>query len=129
MPLQRLTLTPGVNKDATPTAGKGGWYDTEKVRFRNGMPEKIGGWSPLTQFRVIGVPRALIGWVGLEGTNALGIGTNEKYYVEIGGTLEDITPIRKSVTLGSDISTVNGSNVITIQVTGHGANTGDYVEI
>jgi hypothetical protein len=130
MALKRLTLTPGINKDATPTAGMGGWYDANLVRFRNGLPEKIGGWVPVTQFKVLGVPRALIGWVALDGTNLLGVGTNLKYYTEVGGTLTDITPVRKTAeNMADPFAVTTSSNVVTVTAASHGATDGDYVTI
>lgn len=129
MALQKLTLRPGINKDATPTAGKGGWYDADKVRFRNGFPEKIGGWTPVTERRFLGTARALTGWVALDGRNLIGVGTNIKYYTEMGGTVTDITPVRYESAVSGGITTVVGSNVLTINDPSHGAHEGDYLEI
>ena len=97
MPLQRLTFRPGVNREGTNYAGEGGWYDCDKIRFRSGFPEKIGGWIRLSNETFYGVARSLWNWVTLDNTNYLGVGTNLKYYLERGGLYYDITPLRKTV--------------------------------
>lgn len=127
MALQKLVFKPGVDKDATPTAGEGGWYDTDKVRFRGGFPEKIGGWMPISQFHFLGTARALINWSTLAGSNLLGIGTDVKYYVELGGSYSDITPVRDIETLTDPFSTTNTSSIVTVTDAAHGAFDGDYV--
>lgn len=129
MALQKLVLKPGINKDATPTAGEGGWYDADKVRFRNGMPEKIGGWMPATDQRFLGTARALITWATLDGRNMLGIGTNLKYYTEMGGSVTDITPVRSEDVLEDAIQTTTGSSIVTMVAASHGAFEGDFIEI
>lgn len=129
MALQKLVFRPGINKDATPTTGEGGWYDADKVRFRNGMPEKVGGWMPATPARFQGTARGLISWATLDGRNMLGIGTNVKYYTEMGGALSDITPIRRTAALDDAIQTVVGDPVVTVVDPSHGAFNGDYVEL
>ena len=114
MPLQKLTFRPGVNREGTDYANEGGWYDCDKIRFRSGFPEKIGGWIRLSSFTYDGVARSLWNWIALEGTNYLGVGTNLKYYIEKGGFYYDITPIRKTVNpmannpFASAFSTLNG---------------------
>lgn len=97
MPLQKLTFRPGVNREGTDYANEGGWYDCDKIRFRSGFPEKLGGWTRLSNESFYGVARSLWNWVTLDSTNYLGVGTNLKYYVERGGLYYDITPIRKTV--------------------------------
>jgi len=129
MTLHKMVLTPGINKDATPTAGKGGWYDADKVRFLNGQPQKIGGWRPLTTERLEGTARSLILWVTLDSQNLLGIGTSERYYLEAGGVVNDITPIRKVEATASIISSTAGSNRVIISAANHLANIGDLLEI
>lgn len=129
MALHKLTLRPGIVKDATATAGKGGWFDADKVRFRNGFPEKIGGWAPAFTTRVQGTARALLTWVTLDGRNMLGIGTNIKYYTEVGGTVTDITPVRKSVSDTDIITVTTGSTTVRVSVAQHGAGGGDYFEV
>jgi protein involved in ribonucleotide reduction len=115
MPLQKLTFRPGVNREGTDYANEGGWYDCDKIRFRSGFPEKIGGWIRLSSFTYDGVARSLWNWIDLDGTNYLGVGTNLKYYIEKGGFYYDITPIRKTVNpmaanpFASAFSTLNGA--------------------
>jgi hypothetical protein len=98
MPLQKLQFRPGVNREGTTLANEGGWYDCDKVRFRSGYPEKIGGWAVETYTTFLGICRSLWNWITLKGYNLAGIGTNLKFYVESGGAYYDITPIRLSTT-------------------------------
>lgn len=95
MPLQKLQFRPGVNREGTTLANEGGWYDCDKIRFRSGYPEKIGGWAALSYNTFLGVCRSLWNWVTLKNYNLLGVGTNLKFYVEDGGDYYDITPIRE----------------------------------
>jgi hypothetical protein len=95
MPLQKLQFRPGVNREGTTLANEGGWYDCDKIRFRSGYPEKIGGWAALSYNTFLGVCRSLWNWVTLRNYNLLGVGTNLKFYVEDGGDYYDITPIRE----------------------------------
>jgi hypothetical protein len=131
MPLQPLQFRPGVNKEITTLAGKGGWFDCDKIRFRAGYPEKIGGWAALSYSTFLGVARSLWNWVTLKNFNLLGIGTNLKFYVEDGGAFYDITPIRSTTTAGavtfSAITVAPFSATVTITNTGHGCITGDFV--
>jgi hypothetical protein len=135
MPLQKLQFRPGINREGTDYSNEGGWYACDKVRFRSGFPEKIGGWIRLSNDTFLGVARALWNWVTLNGANLLGVGTNLKYYVELGGAYNDITPIRATFTTASTpttnniIKTTNGSNVITIDYPAYGGLTGDFVTI
>ena len=87
MPLQKLKLVPGLNRESTNYGNEGGWYDGDKIRFRSGNPEKIGGWSRLSNSTYQGVARSLWNWIDFDGSNYLGVGTNLKYYVERGGDL------------------------------------------
>jgi hypothetical protein len=98
MPLQKIQFKPGVNREGTSLSNEGGWFDGDKIRFRSGYPEKIGGWSVLTYTKFLGVCRSLWNWITLSQYNVLGVGTNLKFYVENGGTYNDITPIRLSTT-------------------------------
>lgn len=95
MPLQKLQFRPGVNREGTTLSNEGGWYDCDKIRFRSGYPEKIGGWAALSYNTFVGVCRSLWNWVTLKNYNLLGVGTNLKFYVEDGGEYYDITPIRE----------------------------------
>ena len=98
MPLQKLQFRPGVNREGTNYSNEGGWYDCDKVRFRSGQAEKIGGWVQLASATFLGVCRALWSWVDLTGQNKyIGVGTNLKYYIEKSSSYYDITPIRKTV--------------------------------
>jgi hypothetical protein len=127
MPLQKLQFRPGVNREGTTLANEGGWYDCDKVRFRSGYPEKIGGWAVLSYTTFIGTCRSLWNWVSLKGFNLLGVGTEKKFYIEYGSTYYDITPIRRAIVLTNPFSTTSGSPTVTVTDTGHGAITGDYV--
>ena len=126
MPLKKLQLRPGVNKENTRYANENGWYDSEKVRFREGTPEKIGGWQRISSFTFLGVCRSLWNWVTLGFANLIGVGTNIKFYISNGGVYYDVTPIRATTTLGANPFLGNGTTV-TVTAASHGALTGDYV--
>jgi hypothetical protein len=128
MPLQLLQLRPGVNREGTTLSNEGGWYECDKIRFRSGYPQKIGGWSPLSEQTFLGIARSLINWSTLLGYNLLGVGTNNKYYVENGGAYNDVTPIRTSTAAGdATFAAISGSNIITVTDIDHGAITGAFV--
>jgi len=139
MPLKSIIFRPGVNREQTRYAAEvigavsssaqvvGGWYESEKVRFRSGMPEKIGGWQRISSNTFLGVCRSLWNWVTLGGLNLIGVGTNLKFYIERGGAYYDTTPIRDTVTLTNPFTATNGSPVITVADTAHGCVTGDFV--
>ena len=128
MPLQKILFKPGVNKENTRYTTEGGWYEADKVRFRQGNPEVIGGWEPLTVITYLGVCRSLWNWTSLGGTNLIGVGTNLKFYILQGTEYYDITPIRATVTINSDpFAATNGSATITVTDTSHGCVTGDFV--
>ncbi len=117
MPLQKLQFRPGVNREGTTLANEGGWYDCDKVRFRSGYPEKIGGWAVDSYNTFLGVCRSLWNWITLKGFNLLGVGTNLKFYIENGGAYYDITPIRETNSNPSNqitLAITNGSNLLTI---------------
>jgi hypothetical protein len=127
MPLQKILFKPGVNKENTRYTTEGGWYEADKVRFRQGNPEVIGGWEPLSAASFLGVCRSLWNWVTLGGDNLIGVGTNLKFYIELGGQYNDITPIRL-VTAAGDVTFVgNGTTTVTVTDTNHGCVTGDFV--
>ena len=90
--LRKLTLTPGINREGTDYSAEGGWYNSDKIRFRKGRAEKIGGWIERSSDTVFGVCRSLHNWSSLLKNNYLAIGTNSHVYVEIGGEIYDITP-------------------------------------
>ena len=128
MPLQKLQFRPGVNREGTTLSNEGGWFDCDKVRFRSGYPEKIGGWAALSYNTFQGVCRSLFNWVTLRGNNLLGVGTNLKFYVEDGGAYYDITPIRLNTTDTTTFAAVNGSTTITVTDTGASQlQVGDFV--
>lgn len=128
--LQKLIFKPGVDRSKTQYAGEGGWYETNKVRFHFGFPEKMGGWDLYSHNQVFGVPKLMKHWKTLDNSLILAIATTHKLYVEFGGTLIDITPIRKTSTnLSNPIATSTGSNVITITDNTHGATDGAFVTI
>jgi hypothetical protein len=127
MPLKKFQPRPGVNKENTRYANENGWYDSEKVRFRQGTPEKIGGWARISTNTFLGVCRSLWNWVTLAKQNLIGLGTNLKFYIVDGGAYYDITPIRATTTLGTNPFTGNGTTTVTVTAASHGAITGDFV--
>ena len=128
MPLQKILFKPGVNKENTRYTTEGGWFEADKVRFRQGNPEVIGGWEPFSAATYQGVCRSLWNWVLLDGRNIVGVGANLKFYLENGGTYYDITPIRATSTINNNpFAATNGSATITVTDTSHGAITGDFV--
>jgi hypothetical protein len=128
MPLQKVVFKPGVNKENTRYTNEGGWYEADKVRFRQGNPEVIGGWERYSSSTYQGVCRSLWNWVLLDSKNVVGVGTNLKFYIENGGAFYDITPIRATSTINNNpFVATNGSATITVTDTAHGAITGDFV--
>ena len=127
MPLKKLTLKPGVNKENTRYTNENGWYECDKVRFRQGTPEKIGGWTRISASTFLGVCRSLWNWVTLQSENLIGVGTHLKFYIERGGAYFDITPIRTTTTLGTNPFTGNGTTTVTVTAPSHGGITGDFV--
>ena len=130
MALSKVQLRPGINKELTSYANEGGWFDGDKVRFRKGVPEKIGGWEKLNSNTFQGTCRAIHPWIALDGTDYFGIGTHLKYYVLEGIDYNDITPIRatfESPTTDNCFDTVSGSTTVTVNITNHGANDNDFV--
>lgn len=127
MPLSKIIFKPGVNRENTRYTTEGGWYECDKIRFRQGNPEKIGGWTRYSIDTFLGVCRALWNWITLAGQNLVGTGTNLKYYINQGGYFYDVTPIRETVTLTNPFTATNGSAVITVADTAHGCVTNDFV--
>ncbi len=128
MPLTNLEFQPGINKESTDYAAKGGWVDGNLVRFRKGRVEKVGGWQKLGTNTFLGVARALHSFISLGGTRFLGLGTTFKYYIEEGDAYNDITPIRSTTSAGDvTFAATNGSSTITVTDTNHGAVTNDFV--
>jgi len=127
MPLQKVVLKPGVNRENTRYTNEGGYYESEKIRFRFGTPEKIGGWARISSAVFVGVCRSLWNWVTLGFLNLLGVGTNLKFYIELGGLYRDITPIRAESTLTNPFTTVNLSTTVTVTDAAGGYVDGDFV--
>jgi hypothetical protein len=130
--LQKIPFKPGVNRENTRYTNEGGWFESDKVRFRQGTPEKIGGWTPFSFQTYLGTCRSLWNWVTLAGQNLIGVGTNLKFYIQNGGAYYDITPIRKTSTLTNPFTTNTATNsagttVVTVTDTAHGAINNDYV--
>jgi hypothetical protein len=127
MPLTKLQFKPGINREITKYSNEGGWVDCDKIRFRFGYPEKFGGWEKMSSNTYQGTARRLHNWLALDGSNFLGVGTHLKYYIEEGGTFNDITPIRASTTNSTTFSATNGSANITVTESNHGAAENDFV--
>jgi hypothetical protein len=127
MPLLRLFLKPGVDKQNTEYGAEGGWVDSDYVRFRYGLPEKMGGWTAFgnTTINFVGSVSDVFTWNGLDGAPYAALGTNRKVYAFYGGSWADITPIRAS---GScTFTTTSGSTTVVVNGTAHGAVNGDFV--
>jgi hypothetical protein len=130
MPLQKLQFKPGLNRDQTNYTNEGGWYECDKIRFRSGYPQKMGGWLRYGLFTVVGVCRQVFNWITTASDNYLGLGTSKKLYIEAGQILYDITPIRQTFTstaTNNCFTTTNGSKTVTVTLISHGASDGDYV--
>lgn len=137
MPLQKLQFKPGINRESTNYSNEGGWFDCDKIRFRSGYPEKIGGWTQQNSAQYLGVARALWAWVDLAGNNFIGVGTNLKYYIQL-GSYYDVTPIITTSTLvnkcSSAFSTLNGgitatATTLTLTSTASFPTTGGIIRI
>ena len=132
MPLKALTFRPGVSREGTDYANEGGWYAMDKVRFRSGFPENIGGWQTFTSNSYTDVCRSLRNWTSIAGNNYTGVGTNIRFFIEFNGVLYNITPYRLVVsplTPTNPLSYVSGSKTVTITYANHGASTGDYISL
>jgi len=127
MPLKKLQLKSGINRENTRYTSEGGWYDCDKIRFRQGTPEKIGGWQRISSTTFLGVCRSLWNWVTLGSQNLIGVGTNLKFYIENGGAYNDITPLRGTVTLTNPFETTSGSPIVEVTDANGGYTDGDFV--
>ena len=128
MPLQKFLFNPGINKEGTDYTAEGGWYDGNLVRFRKGFAEKIGGWKKVIKTSYNGTGRKLLGWVDLEGTKLLGLGTRTKLYIQEGASFNDTTPIRSTTGAGDvTFAASDGASTLTITDAAHGASKGDFV--
>ena len=127
MPIQAVKLRPGINREGTRYTNEGGYYDGDKIRFRQGTPEKIGGWTRISSSTFSGVCRSLHNWVTLGGQNLIGAGTHLKFYIENVGKYNDITPLRATVSLTDPFTTTSGSTTVTVTDANGGYSDGDYV--
>ena len=127
MPLQKVILKPGVNRENTRYTNEGGYYESEKIRFRQGTPEKLGGWQRISPNTYTGVCRSLWNWTTLTGANLLGVGTSNKFYIEATGAYYDITPIYTTSTLGANPLSTNGTTTVTVTDSSYNPQVGDFV--
>jgi hypothetical protein len=127
MPLKKLLFKPGVNRENTRYTTEGGYYDCDKIRFRQGTPEKIGGWQRISSNTFLGVCRSLWNWLTLGSVSLTGVGTNLKFYIARGGNYFDITPIRAAATLNGPFAATTGSSIITVTDNDHGCVNNDFV--
>jgi hypothetical protein len=128
MPLQKVVLKPGVNRENTRYTNEGGYYESEMVRFRQGTPEKIGGWARLSANTYLGVCRSLWNWITIAGANLVGVGTDKKFYIEQTGSYADITPISNTSSLAANpFITISGSSSVTVVDSAYLPITGDFV--
>ena len=93
MPYRKVTFPPGINREGTQYSAEGNWYDCDLIRFRQGRPEKIGGWTKYSTNEFLGISRSLMNWSSIDGANLMAVGTDKKLYVELGGVYHDITPM------------------------------------
>jgi len=127
MALKKLVLKPGVNRENTRYTNEGGWFESDKVRFRQGTPEKIGGWARISVSTFQGLCRSLWNWITLASLNLIGVGTNLKFYIANGGAYYDVTPIRASGIINNNPFALTASTTVTVTDTNHGCYTGDFV--
>jgi hypothetical protein len=127
MPLKKVLLNAGVNRENTRYTNEGGWYESDKIRFRQGTPEKIGGWERISDYTFLGVCRSLWNWVTLGGQNLIGVGTNLKFYIARGGEYYDVTPFRATATLTNPFTTYSGLTTVLVTDVAHGCVTNDFV--
>ena len=130
MPLQKLQFKPGLNRDQTNYTNEGGWNNCDKIRFRSGYPQKIGGWLRYSTQSLAGICRQVFNWITTASDNYLALGTSKKLYIEAGQIIYDITPIRATFATPATnncFATVNGSKTVTVTIVAHGATDGDYV--
>ena len=122
-----LSFQPGITREVSRLTNEGSWWDCDKVRFRMGKPETIGGWVPYTTQSCTGTPRSLHVWTALDNELRIGVGTSEKYCILLGGTYYDITPIRTTESLSNPFTATDGDATLTVTDNGHGAAVGSYV--
>ena len=132
MPLQKLQFRPGLNREGTDYSNEGGWYDGDKIRFRSGFPEKIGGWTQVSSNQFDGVCRSIWIWADGDagaGAQYIGVGTNTQYYIYFGGVYNDITPIVHTSTLSNPFATTSGSKIVTVTDATYNPSIGDHIDI
>jgi hypothetical protein len=132
MPLQKLQFRPGLNREGTDYSNEGGWFDGDKIRFRSGFPEKIGGWTQVSNNTFNGVARSIWVWSSGDagiGNSYIGVGTNTQYYIYFGGVYNDITPIVDTNILTNPFTTVSGSTTVTVTDAGYNPSVGDYINV
>ena len=129
MTLVKVQVAPGIDKQNTEYGAEGRWIDCDNVRFRYGLPEKIGGWAKTTTEALVGAARGIINWFSLDGDQYLMTGTNKKLYVYQNQVFYDITPIRVSGASITEFTTASGSTTVTVTDATHGAIEGDFVTI
>jgi len=127
MPLLKLQFQPGINREGTEYSADAGWYNSDKIRFRKGRPEKIGGWEKYSVSSFLGVCRSLEDWVVADGVAYIGLGTTLKFYINEGSSYYDVTPVRATTTDGVTFAATNGSSTITVTDDDHGAVVNDFV--
>jgi len=130
MPLQKLQFRPGLNREGTDYSNEGGWFDGDKIRFRSGFPEKIGGWTQVSNNTFNGVARSIWVWSSGDagiGNSYIGVGTNTQYYIYFGGVYNDVTPIVDTNILTNPFTTVSGSTTVTVTDAGYNPSVGDYI--
>jgi hypothetical protein len=130
MPLQKIQMRPGLNREGTIYSNEGGWYDGDKIRFRSGLPEKIGGWTQLSSLQYQGVARSIWVWLNGDagvGNQYIGVGTNNHYYIYSGGVYNDITPIIQTDTLTNPFTTASASSIVTVSDASYNPGVGDFV--
>ena len=127
MPLKKILLKPGVNRENTRYTTEGGWYDCDKIRFRQGTPEAIGGWQRFSPQTFLGICRSLWAWVTLGGATLIGVGTNLKFYIEQGTYYYDVTPFTGAESLTNPFTAVDGISIVQVTQNDHGYSNGDYV--
>jgi hypothetical protein len=132
MPLQKLQFRPGLNREGTDYSNEGGWYDGDKIRFRSGFPEKIGGWTQVSPDQFIGICRSLWVWQDSDsgaGNAYIGVGTNIKYFIYFGGVYNDITPTVQTSVLNNPFTTTAGSGIVTVTDANYSPTVGDWIEV
>jgi hypothetical protein len=128
MPFIQLKFKPGLNRDQTNYSNEGGWYECDKIRFRSGYPEKLGGWVKYTFETLVGTCRQMFTWFTTFGDDLMALGTNSKAFIDAGGNLFDVTPLRATTTAGDvTFAATAGSSILTVTDTANGAQAGDFV--